>query len=73
MVTGTNLIIMKHKPTLDTMWNDLVSIKNNPKAPQKVKEMADMLVRQLNTAGGKQIIGDSTLNWLIENKKYFTK
>jgi hypothetical protein len=64
---------MSYKPSLDTMWNDLVSIKDNPKSPKKVKEIAEMLLRQLNTAGGKEMMGETGLNWLIKNKKYVTK
>jgi hypothetical protein len=52
------------------MWNQLVKISNNPNSPTDIKTMAKMLLSQLNTAGGKELIGNECLFFIEQNKHH---
>lgn len=40
------------------MWNDLIRVRDNNRAPKDVRQLAEMLLRQLNTAGNDKIKKD---------------
>ena len=50
------------------MWNELIKIRDNTKN-KEVKEKAGILLSQLNTAAGKEIMRTEILLFLKQNKK----
>jgi hypothetical protein len=53
------------------MWNELIKIKDSKKQSKhyaEAREKASMYLRQLNTAGGRNIIGDEVQMFLDQNK-----
>lgn len=52
-------------------WNDLVKIKDNTKAPKEIVAMAKMLLSQLNTAGGFEIMGWEAWDFAEEHKTHY--
>jgi len=52
------------------MWNIILSIVNNPKTPTHEKTVGNLLLSQLNTAGGIHLIGGACENY-IENNRYW--
>ena len=53
------------------MWNKLVKVIKNDKVDMKDKDYAILLLGQLNTAGGKELLKNEVEYFLIDiNKKY---
>lgn len=53
------------------MWNKLIKVIKNDKVDMKDKDYAILLLGQLNTAGGKELLKNEVEYFLIDiNKKY---
>lgn len=53
------------------MWNKLVKVINNDKVDMKDKDYAKLLLGQLNTAGGKELLKNEVNHFLIDiDEKY---
>lgn len=60
--------VIKNKKT---MWNKLIKVINNDKVDMKDKDYATLLLGQLNTAGGKELLKNEVEHFLIDiDEKY---
>lgn len=60
--------VIKNKKT---MWNKLIKVIKNDKVDMKDKDYATMLLGQLNTAGGKELMKNEVEHFLIDiDEKY---
>lgn len=60
--------VIKNKKT---MWNKLIKVIKNDKVDMKDKDYATMLLGQLNTAGGKELLKNEVEHFLIDiDEKY---
>jgi len=54
------------------MWNEIIKIRDNKKTPPDEKRMAEMLLRQLNTAGGQTMLKSESESFIERNKQLVT-
>ena len=50
-------------------WNELIKLKNSPDLSDEDKQMCIMLLKQLNTAGGKELMGCEVETFLSKFEK----
>lgn len=50
------------------IWNETIKIRDNKNKSKEVCDMADMLLKQMNTAAGKIILKNEVENFIRNNK-----